>query len=264
MKTSPPDDATPDATNAADKQGIQVIGRAASILRALQGQPDGMSLGELSKAVTLPRSTVQRIVDALDTEGLVLSSSATSGVRLGPALLSLAAATRFHVAEAARESLKALVKEAGETVDLSLADQEKMVFIEQVAATHRLSVASAVGVSFPMHCCANGKAVLALMNEAEFARVKKRLRLTSMTAQTITDWDVLEAEIAEVRKSGVGYDHEETAEGICAVATAFRSPSGEFVSISVVAPTARFKGSEARLISALRTHTAALRERLQR
>lgn len=263
MKSSQPADAPDDGPGSADRQGIQVIGRAASILRALQLQPDGMSLGELSKAVTLPRSTVQRIVDALDTEGLVLSSSASSGVRLGPALLSLAAATRFHIADAARESLKALVKEAGETVDLSLADQEKMVFIEQVAASHRLSVASAVGVSFPMHCCANGKAVMALMDEAELGRVRKRLRLTSMTPQTITSWDVLDREIADVRKSGIGYDHEETAEGICAVATAFRSPAGELVSISVVAPTSRFRNSEARLVDALRTHTSALRQRLQ-
>lgn len=144
-----------------DRQGIQVIARAAALLRALERRPDGLSLGELAKAVSLPRSTVQRIVDALDTEGLVLAASASSGVRLGPALLALAAASRFHIAEAARETIESLAKECGETVDLSLVDQDKVVFIDQVSGTHRLTAISAVGVSFPLHSSANGKAALA-------------------------------------------------------------------------------------------------------
>ena len=148
---------------APERQGVQVIARAAALLRALEKHPDGLSLGELARALALPRSTVQRIVDALDREGLVIAASAASGVRLGPALLALAAATRFHIAEVARQTLEALAKECGETVDLSLADQDKVVFIDQVAGTHRLTAVSALGVSFPLHSSANGKAVLAAM-----------------------------------------------------------------------------------------------------
>ncbi|MDX5494183.1 MAG: helix-turn-helix domain-containing protein, partial [Alphaproteobacteria bacterium] len=84
-----------------DQQGgIQVIARAAAILRALARRPGGMSLGDIAAAVSLPRSTVQRIADALAAEGLVLTASSARGVRLGPALLSLAAAARFEIAEA--------------------------------------------------------------------------------------------------------------------------------------------------------------------
>lgn len=122
-----------DTPATSERQGIQVIARAAALLRALQHRPEGMTLGELSKAVSLPRSTVQRLVDALDSEGFVLAASSTSGVRLGPSLLALAAATRFHIAEVARKTLESLAKETGETVDLSLMDQSKVVFIDQVA-----------------------------------------------------------------------------------------------------------------------------------
>ncbi|MGI9493370.1 MAG: helix-turn-helix domain-containing protein, partial [Geminicoccaceae bacterium] len=58
-------------------QGIQVIARAASILRALGEDTSGMSLGQIADKVGLPRSTVQRIVGALQAERLVISS--TSG-----------------------------------------------------------------------------------------------------------------------------------------------------------------------------------------
>lgn len=249
---------------AAERQGIQVIARAAALLRALEHRPEGLSLGELAKAVDLPRSTVQRIVDALDTEGFVIAASAASGVRLGPALLALAAATRFHIAEAARQTLEALAKECGETVDLSLVDQDKVVFIDQVAGTHRLTAVSAVGLSFPLHSSANGKAVLAAMDEAEVAKLKPRIRLTAVTPNTITDWTRLERELATIRKTGLAYDREENSIGISAVSTVLRSPAGELAAISIPAPTQRFKETQAMLSEALLKHCGRLQQKLSR
>lgn len=251
-------------TSAPDRQGIQVIARAAALLRALERRPEGLSLGDLAKAIALPRSTVQRLVDALDNEGFVLAASASSGVRLGPALLALAAATRFHIAEAARETLQALAKECGETVDLSLIDQDKVVFVDQVAGTHRLTAMSAIGVSFPLHSSANGKAVLAAMEDDEIAKLRRRLRLTAMTPNTITSWDELDREIATIRKQGFAYDREENSLGISAVSAAIRSSSGELAAISIPVPTQRFQASETELPGVLIKHTNRLQQKLSR
>jgi len=245
-----------------ERQGIQVIARMASLLRALEHRPDGLSLGELAKAVDLPRSTVQRIVDALDNEGFVMAATAYSGVRLGPALLSLAASTRFHIAEVARKSLEELAKECGETVDLSLVDQDKVVFIDQVAGTHRLTAVSAVGLSFALHSSANGKAVLAAMEDSEIDRLKRRIKLLPATSNTITSWEVLEREIETIRKAGVAYDREENSIGISAVSAAIRSPSGELAAISIPVPTQRFVGSEASLTQSLLKHARKLQQSL--
>ena len=45
---------------------IQVISRAAKILRTLKDHPKGLSLSQISKEVGLARSTVQRIVNSLE------------------------------------------------------------------------------------------------------------------------------------------------------------------------------------------------------
>lgn len=253
---------SPASSPGADRQGIQVIARAAALLRALMGQPGGMSFGELAKSVGLPRSTVQRIVDALHREGLVIAASTANGVRLGPALLSLAAATRFHIADVARETLQALARECGETVDLSVVDQEQMVFVDQVPGTHRLTAVSAVGVSFPLHSSANGKAVLAAMADEDLASLRKRLKLVALTSRTITDWAALEAEVAAVRRKGVAYDDEENSPGISAVAMAVSAPGGEFAAISIPVPTFRFQLSRVKLEKALRRHGAELQRKL--
>lgn len=246
-----------------ERKSIQVISRATAILWALEKNPEGLSLGEIAKRVALPRSTVQRIVDALDRESLLIASSPASKVRLGPALLTLAAATRFEIVDLLRPTLEALAKETGETVDLAIGDQDKVVFVDQVSGTHRLTAVSAVGVSFPLHCSANGKAVLAALDEAGLERLKKRMKLTRRTPNTITTWPRLSQELERIRATGIAIDREENSPGICAVATAVRSLTGELAAISIPVPAQRFATMEAELARLLSAHSEALRQILR-
>ena len=249
------------ATNAA-KSGVQVIARAAAVLRALKDNPAGLSLGELAKMLGLARSTVQRIVDALDAENLVIAASPTRGVRLGPALLALAAATRFEIAEIARPTMTEISRECGETVDLSLLDGDKLVFVDQVAGVHRLRAESAIGVSFALHSTAPGKAMLAAMDDDALHNLRPRLKLTRHTRNTITSWSVLGQALATVRRSGIGSDEEENSLGICALSAALVLPTGELAAVSVPVPTQRYAGSRARIEALLRTHCQRLQQSL--
>ncbi|MDO9442296.1 MAG: helix-turn-helix domain-containing protein, partial [Beijerinckiaceae bacterium] len=96
--------------------GIQVIARAASVLRTLESHPDGLSLGQIAKSVGLARSTVQRIVAALASEDFVIASG-PGDVRIGPGLVRIAASVSSNTAELIRPHLRALGEEVGETVD---------------------------------------------------------------------------------------------------------------------------------------------------
>lgn len=71
--------AKPDRTT-----GVQVIARAAEILRLLQSRPGGLSQAEICERIGLARSTVHRILGALESEGLVASSGPRARYRLGP------------------------------------------------------------------------------------------------------------------------------------------------------------------------------------
>src|SRR5262245_24446006 len=77
-----------------DKSQVQVIARAATILRALEEENTGLSLGQIAQRVNLARSTVQRIVAALEAEKLVIAATPNGRVRLGPTILRLAASVR--------------------------------------------------------------------------------------------------------------------------------------------------------------------------
>lgn len=141
--------------------GIQVISRAASVLRSLKEHPEGLSLGQIAADVDLPRSTVQRIVGALQAERLLIANISGGGVRLGPELGALAEAAQFNTAEQCRPLLVELTQSTSETSDLSVLRGDKMIFLDQVPGTHRLRTVSSIGEVFPLTTTANGRACLA-------------------------------------------------------------------------------------------------------
>ena len=234
----------------AARKGVQVIERAMDILHSLEDERDGLSLAQIAARVGLPRSTVQRIVDALAAKNMVIAASPAGRVRLGPALLRLAASARLEVTQLLRPYLEWLSQTTEETVDLSALSHGKAVFLDQIVGAHRLRAVSAIGASFPLHCSANGKAMLALMTPEERARFR-RTPPPQLTPNTITTWPRLEAEVRKVRAKGFAEDNEEHAVGICAVGVAFRGHDGELFAISIPTPTHRFRNAEEKLVAAL-------------
>ena len=167
-----------------DKSQVQVIARAATILRALEDENAGLSLGQIAQRVNLARSTVQRIVAALECEKLVIAATPNGRVRLGPAILRLAASVRSDFIALARPFLERLSQELHETVDLSTVKKDHLIFIDQVIGSQRLRTVSAVGETFPLHCTANGKAYLAQLSDAG-DREADRPRLRGAHAQDL-------------------------------------------------------------------------------
>jgi len=222
-----------------NKSQVQVIARAATILRALEDENGGLSLGQIAQRVNLARSTVQRIVAALECEKLVIAATPNGRVRLGPAILRLAASVRSDFIALARPFLERLSNELQETVDLSVVKKNHLVFIDQVISSQRLRTVSAVGETFPLHCTANGKAYLAQLSDQAIEKLIGRV-YEQRTPNTRTRIDTLLADLAAARRGGVAYDREEHTLGISAAGVALRDPLGNSVAISVPVPAQRF------------------------
>lgn len=229
---------------------IQVITRAAKILRTLREHPKGLSLTQISKEVDLARSTVQRIVAALEQENLVTVASANSGFRLGPEIARLAGAVHSDLREELRPFLIQLSNMINETVDLSILDNGKVLFVDQIIAAHPLQATSQPGASFPLHCTANGKAILASLPITDVENLLPK-ELKRYTDKTITNRDELLKELETVRKKGVAFSREEHIEGICAVGAVVVDRLGNRSAVSIPLPSTRFYGNEEKLVSAL-------------
>jgi DNA-binding IclR family transcriptional regulator len=233
-----------------DKSQVQVIARAGAILRALENEASGLSLGQIAQRVNLARSTVQRIVAALETERLVIAASPTGRVRLGPTILRLAASVRTDFVALARPHLVQLSEELKETVDLATVKRDQLVFIDQVIGPQRLRTVSAVGETFPLYCTANGKAYLAELDEKEIEALIGR-RFEARTPNTHKTLAALLTDLKTVRKTAVAFDREEHTLGISAAGVALRDLLGNYVAISVPVPTHRFDDRHALIASRL-------------
>lgn len=244
-----------------DKSQVQVIARAATILRALEDENTGLSLGQIAQRVNLARSTVQRIVSALETEKLVIAATPNGRVRLGPTILRLAASVRSDFVSQARPFLERLSEELHETVDLSTVKKDHLVFIDQVIGSQRLRTVSAVGETFPLHCTANGKAYLAQLSESAIETLIGRT-YESRTPKTIKRFEALTEDLKTARRTGVAFDCEEHTLGVCAVGVALHDPLGNAVAISVPVPIQRFPDRQNMIAERLLATKRALESRM--
>lgn len=222
--------------------GIQVISRAAAVLRCLKDQRNGLSLGQISEKVGLPRSTVQRIVGALQAEHLVIAATPDRGIRLGPELSSLAESARIDVVEILHPYLAELGERTGETIDLAVFRSRKMVFVDQIPSAHRLRAVSSVGEAFPLTSTANGKACLAKLSDQQVLAF-----LESEQPDRFANADGRKrflAEIAAIRETRIAFDRDEHTDGISAIGASFFDLHGNLYAISIPTPSSRFATSE--------------------
>jgi DNA-binding IclR family transcriptional regulator len=226
--------------------GIQLIARAAAIMRALAQAPGGLTQADLYDRLGLPRSTVHRIVGALVEEGLVAVTHSRGRYRLGPDFARMAEAVRRDFLDIIHPLLEDLSRRAQETVDLSVLDNGRVTFLDQVVAPHRLRAVSAVGESFPLHACAPGKAFLAAMLPHALAAALPA-KLPPLTPRTITTMTALRKELGRIREDGVAFDREEHTAGICAVAVVLGDTDLGSAAVSLPMPSQRFYGHEEEL-----------------
>ena len=237
---------------------MQAIARAAAVLRALERAPRGLGLSEIAVAAELPKSTAHRIVAALAEEDLV-AQAGDGRWRLGSGIARLAAAQREALGERLRPVLLDLRRQLDETVDLAVLDGSSIRFIDQAPAPRRLRAMSSVGELFPLHCTANGKALLATMPVPKAETLLPK-RLERLTPKTIVSRAKLFAELGAVRSEGVAFDREEHTEGICAIGAAIYEGANATAAISVPVPTQRFRGRERELAAAVQAAAEASRD----
>jgi DNA-binding IclR family transcriptional regulator len=245
------DPASPTEGRADNRGGVQVIQRATRILRVLSDHPEGLSLSQIASRVGLARSTVHRLVAALEEERLVTLVSPNGRFRLGSTLAMFGLAVQRDLATQLHPYLVSLSRSLNETVDLAVLEHDQVHFIDQVAARRRLRAVSAVGSVFPAHCTANGKVLLATLTPDRVDQLLPR-RLERLTPYTVTDRKALLAEIDEVRAGGIAFDRQEHTIGICAVGVAILTDSQvQPAAITVPLPTQRFVGNEDHLVAQL-------------
>lgn len=178
---------------------------------------------------------------ALQAEQLLCGAGKEKRVGLGPALFKLASSVHVDLTVFVRPILEKLTERAQESVNLLVFDDGSAVCIAHSASDQELQVIPKLGAKLHLYCTASGKALLAAMPEEEAKRIAGAPPWKALTANTLTSWNSLSADLDKVRISGFAYDLEEHANGICAIAASVRTNCGTLYAISIPTPTQRFQ-----------------------
>jgi IclR family transcriptional regulator, acetate operon repressor len=224
--------------------GIQVLRRAAAALDEIAADPGQLRLVDLGERLGLAKSTARRLLVGLVEVGLA-SVDSQGHFSLGERLLGFGGDAGARLVAIFRPTIERVARATeGETVDLSILRGQRMWFIDQIESSHRLRAVSAIDVRFPLNGTANGKAALAVLDDAEAQAVLARF------GPEVADG--LRRDVAEIRRTGIAFDRDEHTPGISAAAIARRALGGNVIAISVPAPTERFLEKEELIVSALR------------
>ena len=224
--------------------GIQVIARGSKIMRTLSahGQSGGMSLGAIASAVDLPRSTVQRIINALVAEHLV-EPAGPSGFRMGPALGQMLYQSNADVSSVIKPYAEQLSITLQETVCLAHLQQHQLRIVEAFVGEQPLRVVPQIGIVPPLHLTAAGKALMARMDDASLQAQYAHDNAGPIPAALL-------AELADVRASGCAQDMDDVVLGVSALAVAIGTYRGPYALMMLV-PTARMQTQVAHFRQAL-------------
>ena len=219
---------------------VQTIKRSFALLRALVGGPLGVT--ELAERADLPKSTVARLLAALEEEKVVEQTEAGGEYRLGSGLSDIAGSAipgRSLVAEA-RPHLLQLAERVGEAAGLSIIDGRRVYYLDQTESSSNIRVRDWTGEHSPLHAVPSGLVILA-HQPASFIESYLRGKLVECTPWTMTDPEELRTRLEQVRSIGYVWVYEEFAEGINSVAApVFESDGSVGSALHVHGPAYRF------------------------
>jgi DNA-binding IclR family transcriptional regulator len=239
--------------------------RLFALLEVIAAKDGRYSLQGLAEATGLPKPTLHRMLQQLESAGLLRREVDGRHYGIGTRLRRLAENLLLNDSlHGARHAvLRRLVEQVGESCNITALSGSEVVYLDRVETAAPLRFYLHPGSRVPAHCSASGKVFLAQMSPEQRRRLLAHAPLERYTSRTLTDLAKLEREVQRVRREGYALDDEEFLPGLFCVAVQVPrdgeagSPSN--LCIAVQAPVMRLSAAKAKtLLPALREAALAL------
>jgi DNA-binding IclR family transcriptional regulator len=234
------------ASRETDPLSVRALTRGLSVLGLFDVDHREWTVDEIAEQTGLVRMTAYRMVRTLESVAFLVRDPATNRYRLGPAVLALCYVSddQSQFIDAARPFLEALVQETGESVTLAVEVDGYPVCVDIINTTRPFKRRTAPGRILGDIATVHGKIFAAFKPPQEREAILAR-PIPKQTPNTVTDREVLEAELDQVMKEDVAYDFEGRYPALCAVGSPVRDQFGSVAAtISVVVPIGRFGPAE--------------------
>ena len=243
------------------------LDRYVSILESIAPFPDGLAASEIGAILSLPKTTVGRLLRTLVEADLVGSSSSKNrNFVLGRRLLRLlhTAPNTGWVESVTQRPLQALADRTGETCFIAKLSGEQVRSINCEAPDSPVRTYVVPGSVMPINAAASAKAILAWQDDALVNKLLDQA-LLSFTANTKTTVAQIKDDLLAVRERGYATDLAEHVEGLATFACPIQTGSmGVLYAVGLTGPYERVVGeAKEKHISELMTAARDLAKVLQ-
>ena len=228
---------------------IQSVERAIWILKCFESH-DELTLSEISRALSLHKSTTFGLVSSLEAYRLLEQDQKIGKYRLGIEMFRLGNKVNIDLRSIVAPYLDKLVDICGETVNFLIPDDICVVYLEKKESPHSMRIATSLGQREPMYRTAAGKAILAHMPRDRARSILERTKFERMTSNTLLSVNEVMEQLSEIRRRGYALDQEELEYGLVCLGVAIVDSSGKPVgAISVSGPASRMTESNQHLFA---------------
>lgn len=218
------------------RYSIPAIKRAFEIVEFLATKETGSTLTQIQRELGLPLSSTATIIYTLRDLGYLEKDDKTSCYCLSWKLLGIASRTidRLDLLKQSHDILEEAVHESGLTGHIAVLRGDESVYVDRVQSDSLVQFSSFVGLRWPAHASAVGKALLAFLPERELRPLVRRMKLKKLTRCSITSREVLLKQFRLFRKLGYTWEKNEGELGVgCVGAPIFGSGNQVVAALSL-------------------------------
>jgi len=221
---------------------MQAIDRAFTVLRAVASRPGTSTLADVTKAAELPKSTVLRLLLALEAQGAVQTLGGRYAIGPGLAVLSHQTNPASALKELARPHLAALVEEVQENAALAIADGSSALYVDTAMTDSSVTVQDWTDERLPFHASAAGLALMSTWDDSQLVAYAGD-GLNAFTDSTIVTLEGLRERMAAIRVDGVAWTMHEFSDDVNGVGAPILDADGNAIgAINIYGPDYRFPG----------------------
>ena len=131
-------------------------------------------------------------------------------------------------------------EKVGETCNIAYPDGLSMAYSDRVETKAPLRLQFSIGMRVPLYCTASGKLYLSTLPKSRRKSVIGKLKLEKRAKNTITDPELLIAEIDLIEKRQFSIDNQELYDDVIAIAVPIKDKHERFYSsLAIQAPVSR-------------------------
>jgi len=199
---------------------------------------------ELAEMTELSKGAVHAHLATLENRGFVVNND--GHYRLGLEFFRHGIAVRDQYEyEQMSDKVEQLAEETGERVWAQVKENQMAYYISGAKGTHHIKPPVRVGERIHLHQIAGGKAMLSCLPDDQIQAIIDRHGLPPATESTVTDAELLFAEIERIREQGYAFNREESIPGLHAVSTPIKKSDHDvYGAITISGPANRLSGNK--------------------